>query len=83
MIKVLSAAALIAATLGAAPAFAANGYDYRAQSYSDPAYNRRQQDERAQYQEFNRLNCPPGSTVESFPNQNGQRCALPGGGYSY
>ncbi len=83
MIKVISAAALIAAAWGSAPGFAATGYDYNAQSYGDPAYNSRYQGDSQQYGAFNRLGCPPGSVIESFPNGNGQRCALPGGGYRY
>jgi uncharacterized membrane protein len=84
VIKIMSAVALIAASLAAAPAFAAPGNDYQAQAYKDPFYytqNRGQNDSNSN-QAFTQ-GCPPGAVPESWPNGSGRRCALPGGGYSY
>jgi len=81
MIRILGAAALVAASIAAVPASA---NDYRAQSHRD-----------RDYQSGNQYNydpgsnpaftqgCPPGAIPESFPNQSGRRCALRGGGYTY
>jgi hypothetical protein len=83
VIRYFTAAALVAASLSAAPAFAAPG-DYQAQSYSDPFsydHNRGQNDYNSN-PAFTQ-GCPPGAVPESWPNGSGRRCALPGGGYSY
>ena len=83
MLKILTAAAFVAASIAAAPALAGAGYDYRAQSYGDPSYNRHETQNNYQENPAFTQGCPRGSVPESFPNQNGRRCALPGGGYTY
>ncbi len=82
MIKILTAAALIAASFAAAPAFAATGDNYQAQSYGDPSYNNRYQNDYQENPAFTQ-GCPRGSIPQSFPGGSGRRCALPNGGYTY
>ena len=81
MIRMLSAAALIAASVAAVPASA---NDYRAQSYRDRDYHGGNQYnyDPASNPAFTQ-GCPPGAIPESYPNGNNRRCALPGGGYTY
>jgi len=84
VIRLMTAAALAAASFAAAPAFAAVGDDYQAQMYKDPFYNTQNRDQ-GSYNENPAFTqgCPQGAIPESWPNGSGRRCALPGGGYSY
>jgi len=83
MIRILSAAALIAASLTAAPAFAAHHSDYEAQSSGSPYYSHDQYQNGYNENPAFTQGCPRGSIPESFPNGSGRRCALPNGGYTY
>ena len=85
MFRILSAAALVAASFAALPA-SANDLNYDAQYNRDPFYyqnqNSRYNNDPGSNPAFTQ-GCPPGAIPESFPNQSGRRCALPGGGYTY
>ena len=84
MTKFLSAAALLALSLAAMPAFAGE--------YGEGAQGRRAQHESSLADHYSNdpgsnpaftQGCPPGAVAEPFPGPGGRRCALPGGGYTY